>query len=611
MAADAHDDVATAGGDRMSTVRRSAVGTIREGFTTAPALAQGLFLTFVLAVVGAAGRVTIPILLQQSIDRGIGTDGVNLGLITRLCAIAAVVVAIAAVSQRTAVYRLGSRAEDGLYALRVRLFDHIHRLSLADHNEEKRGALVSRVTSDIETLTIFFAWGALSWLLNLSLMVVVAGVMVAYDWFLAVVVFAVVAPLLYVLRFLQGRLVRAYDQVRRENADMLSTISEAVSGVETLQVYDAVEGQEQRVRSRTKRRARTSIRAGVIGAFLFPSGEVFSVLAVVAVVGAGVARGPDAGLTAGALIGFLFLTYRFLEPIAEFTEIIDHTQTAVAGLRRVLGVLDTPIGPPPPESPIPLPSGRLDIRFEDVTFAYPSREDSHEEEPILRNLSLAIASGTNVALVGESGSGKTTMARLIARLIDPTRGRILLGGVNLMRVENEELRRRLTVVPQEPFLFAWSIADNLRFVDERASDTDLRALFERLDCSEWLDSLPNGLNTNVGQRGAALSAGERQLVALVRASIVDPDVLILDEATSSVDAITEVRLSRALARLSAGRTTISIAHRLSTAARADRVILVEDGRIVGDGAHGELVATNDAYREMYEAWVRATEAGGE
>jgi putative ABC transport system ATP-binding protein len=258
-----------------------------------------------------------------------------------------------------------------------------------------------------------------------------------------------------------------------------------------------------------------------------------------------------------------------------------------------------------------LPSGRLDIRFEDVTFAYPSREDSHEEEPILRNLSLAIASGTNVALVGESGSGKTTMARLIARLIDPTRGRILLGGVNLMRVENEELRRRLTVVPQEPFLFAGSIADNLRFVDERASDADLRALFERLDCSEWLDSLPNGLNTNVGQRGAALSAGERQLVALVRASIVDPDVLILDEATSSVDAITEVRLSRALARLSAGRTTISIAHRLSTAARADRVILVEDGRIVGDGAHGELVATNDAYREMYEAWVRATEAGGE
>jgi putative ABC transport system ATP-binding protein len=226
-------------------------------------------------------------------------------------------------------------------------------------------------------------------------------------------------------------------------------------------------------------------------------------------------------------------------------------------------------------------------------------------------LSLVIASGTNVALVGESGSGKTTMARLIARLIDPTRGRILLGGVNLMRVENEELRRRLTVVPQEPFLFAGSIADNLRFVDERASDADLRALFERLDCSEWLDSLPNGLNTNVGQRGAALSAGERQLVALVRASIVDPDVLILDEATSSVDAITEVRLSRALARLSAGRTTISIAHRLSTAARADRVILVEDGRIVGDGAHGELVATNDAYREMYEAWVRATEAGGE
>jgi ATP-binding cassette subfamily B protein len=468
---------------------------------------------------------------------------------------------------------------------------------------------VSRVTSDIETLTMFFAWGALSWLLNLSLMVVVAGVMLAYDWVLAVVVFAVVAPLLYVLRYLQRRLVREYDNVRRENAEMLSTIGEAVSGVETLQAYDAIDGQRQKVAIRTKERARTSIRAGVIGAFLFPSGEVFSVLAVVAVVGVGVARGASAGLSAGALIGFLFLTYRFLEPIAEFTEIIDHTQTAVAGLRRVLGVLDTPIGPPPPLDPVSLPTGDLDICFEDVTFAYPAREGGELEEPIISRLHLTITTGTNVALVGESGSGKTTIARLIARLADPTAGRITLGGVSLTKVDNDELRRRLTVVPQEPFLFAGSIADNLRFVDDTASDADLRRIFDVLDCTDWLDSLPAGLDTFVGQRGAGLSAGERQLVALVRASMVDPDVLILDEATSSVDPVTEMRLSRALGRLSEGRTTISIAHRLSTAARADRVIVVESGRIAGDGSHVDLLANNSDYRRMYDAWVRATEAG--
>lgn len=592
-----------------SRVRRGAVGTIRAGFEQAPALGRGLMFTFGLAVVGAAGRVTIPVLLQQSIDRGIDASGVRLGFIGVIGAVAAVVVVVAAVAQRAAVFRLGSRAEEGLYALRVRLFDHIHRLSLADHNEEKRGALVSRVTSDIETLTMFFAWGALSWLLNLSLMVVVAGVMLAYDWALAVVVFAVVAPLLYVLRYLQRRLVREYDNVRRENAEMLSTIGEAVSGVETLQAYDAIDGQRKKVAVRTKERARSSIRAGVIGAFLFPSGEVFSVLAVVAVVGVGVARGAQAGLSAGALIGFLFLTYRFLEPIAEFTEIIDHTQTAVAGLRRVLGVLDTPIGPPPPLDPVSLPTGDLDIRFEDVTFAYPAREGGELDEPIISRLHLTIAAGTNVALVGESGSGKTTIARLIARLADPTAGRITLGGVSLTRVDNDQLRRRLTVVPQEPFLFAGTIADNLRFVDDTASDGDLRRIFDVLDCGDWLDSLPSGLDTSVGQRGAGLSAGERQLVALVRASMVDPDVLILDEATSSVDPVTEMRLSRALGRLSEGRTTISIAHRLSTAARADRVIVVESGRIAGDGTHVDLLANNPGYRRMYDAWVQATEAG--
>jgi ATP-binding cassette subfamily B protein len=591
-------------------VRRGAVGTIRAGFEQAPALSRGLLLTFVLAVVGAAGRVTIPVLLQQSIDRGITSSGVRLGFVTKLGAAAALIVVVAAVAQRAAVFRLGSRAEEGLYSLRVRLFDHIHRLSLADHNEEKRGALVSRVTSDIETLTTFFAWGALSWLLNLSLMVVVASVMLAYDWVLAIVVFAVVAPLLYVLRYLQRRLVREYDNVRRENAEMLSAIGEAVSGVETLQAYDAIEVQKAKVAVKTKERARTSIRAGIIGAFLFPSGEVFSVFAVVAVVGVGVSRGAQAGLSSGALIGFLFLTYRFLEPIAEFTEIIDHTQTAVAGLRRVLGVLDTPIGPPPAMHPVSLPDGTLDIRFENVSFAYPSRESGYLEDPILSDLSFAIPAGTNVALVGESGSGKTTIARLVARLVDPTAGRITLGGVDLTKVNNDQLRRRLTVVPQEPFLFAGTIADNLRFIDDTASDEELRQLFEVLDCGDWFDSLPAGLRTPVGQRGSGLSAGERQLVALIRASMVDPDVLILDEATSSVDPVTEMRLSRALGRLSQGRTTISIAHRLSTAARADRVLLVENGRISGDGSHANLLAGNLDYRRMYDAWVRATESRG-
>lgn len=587
--------------------RRGAVDTIREGIAHAPALGRGLAVTFLLALCGAAGRVTIPIVIQQAIDKGFVSGEVRLDFILRLCAVGSGIVLLAALAQRTAVYRLGTSAEEGLYGLRVRLFDHIHRLSLADQNEERRGALVARVTSDIETLTMFFAWGGLAWMLDLSLMFVVAGVMIAYDWVLAVVAFAVVAPLIIVLRLVQRRLVRAYDRVREGNATMLSSMSETVAGVETLQAYDAVEPALQRVEATTRKRAKASIRAGFLGALLFPSGEVFSVFTVVAVVGVGVWRGDAAGLTAGSLVGFMFLTYRFLEPIAEFTEVIDQTQTAVAGLRRVLGILDTPIGPPPATNPVPLPNGRLGVALHDVTFAYEPRDDEPPTN-VLTSLTMTIPPGQHVALVGESGAGKTTIARLVARLADPTKGRITIGAVNVKHVANEDLRRRLTVVPQEPFLFADTIAYNLRFAHPDATDVELEHAVRRLELDDWVSSLPRGLDTPVGQRGQALAAGERQMVALLRASLVNPDVLILDEATSSVDALTEVRLARALRRLSEGRTTISIAHRLSTAARADRVVVLADGRIVEDGPHEMLMSKQGEYRRMYDAWLAATKA---
>jgi len=587
--------------------RRGAVDTIRAGIAHAPALGRGLGVTFLLALLGAAGRASLPIVLQLAIDNGLGAGSVRVDYVVRLCTVASAIIVAAAVCQRTAVYRLGTAAEEGLYGLRVRLFDHIHRLSLADHNEERRGALVARVTSDIETLTMFFAWGGLAWMLDLSLMFVVACVMLAYDWVLALVAFAVVAPLIIVLRYVQGRLVRAYDRVRENNAQMLSLMAETVSGVETLQAYGAVEPAIARVEQATQRRARSAVRSGVIGAFHFPSGEVFSVFTVVAVVGIGVWQGAASGLTAGALVGFMFLTYRFLEPIAEFTEVIDQTQTAVAGMRRVLGILDTPIGPPPATNPVELPVGGLGVALHDVTFAYAPRDDEPASN-VLSQLSLTIPPGQHVALVGESGAGKTTIARLVARLADPTQGRVSIGAVNLKHVANEDLRRRLTVVPQEPFLFADTIAYNLRFAKPDADDDELAAAVRRLELDDWVAGLALGLATPVGQRGQALSAGERQMVALLRASLVNPDVLILDEATSSVDALTEVRLARALRRLSEGRTTISIAHRLSTAARADRVVVLAYGRVVEDGSHEALMALGGEYKRMYDAWLAATKA---
>jgi len=583
--------------------------TIGRGMRVAPALSHGLGLTFGFAFLGTGARLVIPILIQQSIDHGLQPNQVRVSFIAMLGVIGACCVVVSSVSLRVATKRLGTRAEEGLFSLRIKLFDHIHRLSLADHNEEKRGALVSRVTSDIETLTMFFSWGGLSLLLDGSQMIAVASVMLAYDWRLALVAFAVSAPLVLVLRLVQAKLVSAHNISRERNAQLLGVFSEMVSGAETLRAYGAVDHVVDSVAKDVRRRGDSNIRAGVIGAFLFPSGEVFAVFTVMAVVGAGLLIGPVGGLTAGALVGFVFLTYRFLEPIAEFTEVIDQVQSAVASLRRVLGVLDTPIGPAQPSSPTLLPKGTLSIDFVDVSFAYGSRlDDVDDDTPVLNSINLHVPGGQHIALVGPSGSGKTTLARLIARLADPTLGNVLLGGVGLTRVENADLRRRLIVVPQEPFLFADTIAYNLRFASPDATDAVLRNAFSDLELEDWLETLPNGIQTHVGQRGGSLSAGERQLVALVRAAVVRPDVLILDEATSSVDASTEVRISRALRKLALGRTTVSIAHRLSTAARAERVVLLENGRIVEDGSHDQLIAKNGRYATQYQTWVSSTQS---
>lgn len=591
----------------------SAYSTIRRGFSVAPALRSGLGATWALAAVGAVGRVVVPVLLQQAIDRGIQhSTGVRVGLVVQLGIAAALAVVVSMFANRLAVVRLGVRSEEALFDLRRKLIHHIHHLSLADHNEERRGALVARVTSDIETLNRFFSWGGLAWLLNIPLLVLVGAVMVVYDWQLALVVFAFTVPLLAILRALQRRLLAAYEVARARNGEMMATIGELVSGAETIRAYGAGGRYRTITNESVRDRASANKRVGVIGATMFPLGEMFAALTMGAIIGVAVVRGPGGGLTAGAIVGFIFLTYRFLEPVAEFTEVLDQTQTAVAGLRRVLRVLDTPVGPPPPRDPVPLPTAPLDVQVHGVTFAYPTRGGQQLlDEAVLRDVTVHIPAGQHLALVGATGSGKTTLGRLIARFADPTMGEVLLGGVPLHRVDNAELRSRLVVVAQEPFLFNDSIAYNVGFAKPGTSYAHIERAVSELGLDEWVAGLPEGLATRVGERGEELSAGERQLVALLRAGVADPDILVLDEATSSVDALTEVHISRALERLAAGRTTIAIAHRLSTAARADRVLVMDAGRIVEDGAHSDLIRAGGTYRRLYDAWVAATSLGHE
>ena len=592
-------------------MQRGTFGVIGRSVEIAPSLRSGFGVTFLLAAVGAGARVAVPVLLQLAIDNGVRAGSVRVDYVSRLALMGACLVVLTSVCQRAAVVRLGVRSETALYTLRVTLFSHIHRLSLADHNEEKRGALVSRVTSDIETLQQFFSWGALAFLLDGTLMVVVAVVMFSYDWILASTALLIAAPLAWVLGSVQKHLVKAWSATREINAEVVGSVSEMVAGMETLQAYGAADIPVRRTAAVMRERTRRYVRASVIGAFLFPSGEFFAVLCVSGVVAVGVARGPGSGLTSGALVGFVFLTYRFLEPVAEFTEVFDQTQSAVASLRRVLGVLDTPVGPPQDPSPVALPAGGLGVELRHVSFGYRSRVSGRVEDTVLHDVSLTIPAGQIVAVVGRTGSGKTTLGRLVARFADPTKGSVLIGGVDATRIANDDLRSRLMVVPQEPFLFDGTVLDNLRFSRPHATEEECRAALSTLDLDDWVDSLPEGLLTRVGQRGTHLSAGERQLVALGRAAIAAPDILVLDEATSSVDALTEVRLSRALDTLSRGRTTIAIAHRLSTAARADRVIVMEAGRVVEDGDHRGLMSHPGLYSAMYGAWVAATRMEGE
>ncbi|MDX6262296.1 MAG: ATP-binding cassette, subfamily bacterial, partial [Kribbellaceae bacterium] len=313
---------------------------------------------------------------------------------------------------------------------------------------------------------------------------------------------------------------------------------------------------------------------------------------------AGVLLGVDGHATLGEILAFMFLVALFSDPVQIATQVLTDAQSAFAGWRRVLGVIATPADVVDPgESGVHQERGPVTVEFRDVNFAYP------EGELVLRDVDVRLEPHRRVAVVGETGSGKTTFAKLLTRLMDPTSGAVLLDGVNAREIAFASLRERVVMVPQDGYLFDSSLAENVRFGRPEVTDAQLLDAFESLGLTDWLESLPDGLDSPVGQRGESLSAGERQLVALVRANIADPDLLVLDEATSAVDPGTEVRVNAALERLMTGRTSVTIAHRLSTAEAADEVLVFDDGRVVERGPHSELVAAGGVYTHLHDSWI--------
>jgi ATP-binding cassette subfamily B protein len=597
------------------------VSTLRRGLAMSPELRAGLGGTLGLALFATAGRVAVPVAIQQGIDRGLhARSGPDLGVITGVVALTAAVLVVTMVCAYLMNVRLYTVSETALAGIRSRTFRHIHDLSMLHQQSERRGSLVSRVTGDVDQISQFLQWGGVILLVSFGQLTITTIVMAVYSWQLTLVVYAAFAPVIVVIRFFQKRLNVAYSAVRARVGTLLAAVSESVVGAAVIRAY-GVQGRTQaRLDDAIESNRVAQVRAQRTSVTSFTAGEWASGLATASVVVVGVLLGVDGDLTVGQLTAFLFLVTLFVQPVQIATEILNEAQNAIAGWRRVLDVLDQEPDVADPADGRELPTGPVDVRFRHVTFAYPAtvpgRGPSGTSEPapssgpdVLSDVDLAIAARTKVAVVGETGSGKTTFAKLLTRLMDPKSGEVLLSGVPLTEVSFDSLRRRVVMVPQDGFLFDATVADNVRFGRPGSTDDDLYLAFGELGLADWLDGLPDGLATQVGERGEALSVGERQLVALARAYIADPDLLVLDEATSAVDPATEVRLQRTLDAVTRGRTTIAIAHRLSTAQAADEVIVVDRGRVVQRGPHRSLVLEPDSiYGRLYASWLEQTRA---
>jgi len=577
--------------------------TLVRGLRLTPEARDGLAATLLLALVATAGRVIVPVAVQQTIDRGLrAAGGPDLGVVATLVSLAALAIATTAISAYFMNVRLYRTSETALASLRTRAFRHVHDLSMLHQQAERRGALVSRVTSDVDQISQFVQFGGILFIVSMGQLLLASVLMVVYSWQLTLVVYLCFVPLMLCVRLFQRRLAVAYGRVRERVGDLLGAIAETVVAAPVIRAYGVQSRTASRLDSAIGSYQQEQTRAQRVSVFAFSTGEIVAGLANAAVVVVGVLLGVDGDLTVGELTAFLFLVALFVQPVQISTEVLNEAQNAIAGWRRVLDILDTsPDVADPGERGRDLPAGPVGVTFRHVHFAYPGGPE------VLSDVDLTIAPQTRVAVVGETGSGKTTFAKLLTRLMDPSSGSVLLSGVPLRDVRFASLRSRVVMVPQDGFLFDATVGENIRYGRPDTDDADLVLALTELGLAEWLESLPAGLDSAVGERGESLSVGERQLVAIARAYLADPDLLVLDEATSAVDPATEVRLQRALDSLTRGRTTLAIAHRLSTAEAADEVIVVDAGRVVQRGPHSELLTQEGSpYARLHASWVSQT-----
>ncbi|TXK43626.1 ABC transporter ATP-binding protein [Nonomuraea sp. C10] len=559
-----------------------------------------MVLTAVIIASSGAG-LAIPYLVKVGIDAGIPPMLRGEGTGTLLTVVGVILAAAAAQAlTRQAFLKMSGRiGHQILLELRRRVFDHFQRLSLSFHEKYTSGRVISRLTSDIEAIAELLQAGFDGLVTAVLTMAGTAVLLLVLDVELGLVALVPLPILLLFTRWFRRQSAIVYRRTRETVALVIVHFVESMTGMRAVQAFRR-EPRNQEIFERLNDDYRqANARSMRLIAVFMPGIKLIGNLTVAAVLFYGGWLAFHGEVTVGVLTAFLLYLRGFYEPMQEISQFYNTLQSASAALEKLSGVLEEEPAVPEPRAPRPLPQARGEVRFEDVRFAYV------ESMPILPGLDLAIPAGQSVALVGSTGAGKTTLAKLISRFYDPTAGRVLLDGADLRELDEPTLRRAVVMVTQENFLFNGTVLDNIMFGRPGATERQVREAAQAIGAHDFIASLPDGYHTDVGKQGGRMSAGQRQLVAFARAFLADPAVLILDEATSSLDVPSERLVQRALRTILADRTALIIAHRLSTVEIADRVLVMERGEIVEDGPPDRLVAADGRFAGLHRAWLES------